>query len=116
MHSNDETRAGASQLILWTPVAIAAALVFSMMPQREEWLYVAAVIGVLASVAVGRTSVAPADRALQARLRTFAKGWLIVCLCAALSVLHGKWQPMVFFLAVAIISTVFFWLGCKLSV
>lgn len=115
MHSNDKTRAGASRLILWTPVAIAAALVFSMMPQREEWLYVAAVIGVLASIAVGRTSGAPADRALEARVRTFSKGWLLVCLCAALSILHGKWQPMVFFLVAAIISTAFFWLGCKSS-
>ena len=115
MERTDEMRAGASRLILWTPVAIAVALVFSMMPQREEWLYVAAVIGVLASVAVGRTSAAPADRALRPRVRTFAKGWLVVCLCAAVSVLHGKWQPMVFFFLVAIISTVFFWLGCKSS-
>jgi hypothetical protein len=115
MHSTEEPRSGASWLIGWTPVAIALALIVSMMPQRQEWLYVAAVIGVLASLAVGRTAGVPVDRALQTRVRTFAKGWLVVVLCAALSVLHGKWQPMVFFLLVAIISTVFFWLGCKSS-
>lgn len=113
MHITEETRSGASRLIGWTPVAIALALIVSMMPQRQEWLYVAAIIGVLASVAVGRTSGVPVDRALQARVRTFAKGWLVVVLCAAVSVLHGKWQPMVFFLLVGIVSTVFFWLGCK---
>ena len=115
MQIAEETRSRASRLILLTPVAIALALIVSMMPQRQEWLYVAAVLGGLASVAVGRTSVAPGDRAARARVRTFAKGWLVVVLCSALSVLHGKWQPMVFFLLVAIISTVFFWLGCKSS-
>ena len=115
MESTEETRPAASRLILWTPLAIALMLIGSMMPQRQEWLYVASVLGVLASVAVGRTSGAPVARALRTRVRTFAKGWLVVVLCAALSVLHGKWQPMVFFFLVAIISTVFFWLGSRSS-
>jgi hypothetical protein len=115
METTVATKSRASRLILWTPLAIALALIGSMMPHREEWLYVAAVLGVLASVAVGRTSGVPTDGARQARVRTFAKGWLVVILCAALSLLHGKWQPMVFFLLVAIISTVFFWLGCRSS-
>ena len=115
MQTSNGGRSGASRLISGTPVAIALALIFSMMPQREEWLYVTAVIGVLASVAVGRTSGISADRTLQARVWAFSKGWLVVVLCAAVSILHGKWQPMVFFLFVAIISTVSFWLGCKSS-
>lgn len=115
MPRTEETGSGAYRLIPWTPYAIALALVFSMMPAREEWLYVATVIGVLASVAVGRTSGAPADGSSRPRLWKFAKGWLVVVVLAALSGLHGKWQPMVFFAFVGLVSTLFFWLGCKSS-
>ena len=34
---------------------------------------------------------------MQARLWRFVKSWLLVVAFAALSILHGKWQPMVFF-------------------
>jgi hypothetical protein len=86
-----------------------------MMPAREDWLYVAAVIGVLASVAVGRTSGTGAGGSLQRRVWRFAKSWVIIVLLAALSVLHGKWEPMVFFSFVGLISTLVFWLGGKSS-
>jgi hypothetical protein len=109
-----QTRSAADRLISWTPFAVALALISSMMAARDEWLYVAAVIGLLASLAVGRTSGA-ADRALQGRVWKFAKSWFVVVLLAALSVLHGTWQPMVFFAVVGTVSTAFFWLGCKSS-
>jgi hypothetical protein len=48
---------------------------------------------------------------VQSRLWKFAKGWLLVVAFAAFSLLHGKWQPMVFFALVGIISSAFFWLG-----
>ena len=114
MSRSQETTAGASyRLIPWTPFAISLALILSMMPARAEWLYVAAVIGVLASLAVGRTSGASAAGSLHRRVWRFARGWLIVVVLAALSVLHGKWEPMVFFAFVGLVSTVFFWLACK---
>jgi hypothetical protein len=102
------------RLIPWTPFAVTLALVFSMMAAREEWLYVAAVIGVLASLAVGRTS-GTAHGAFEARTWKFAKGWLLVVLLAAVSILHGRWQPMVFFAVVGMVSTASFWLGGKSS-
>ena len=109
----EETGSGSDRLIQWTPFAIALGLVFSMMPERAEWLYVAAVMGGLASIAVGRT-LGRLDRfSLQARVRKFAKGWVVVVALAALSLLHGKWQPMVFFAVVGVISSGLFWLGCK---
>ena len=109
----EETGSGSDRLIQWTPFAIALGLVFSMMPDRAEWLYVAAVVGGLASIAVGRT-LGRSDRlSLQARVRKFAKGWVVVVALAALSLFHGKWQPMVFFAVVGVISSGLFWLGCK---
>jgi hypothetical protein len=115
MPRRQETASGAYRLIPWTPYAIALALIVSMMPARAEWLYVTAVIGVLASLAVGRTSGAPAAGSLQTRVWTFVKGWLIVVVLAALSVLHGKWEPMVFFAFVGLVSTLCFWLASKSS-
>lgn len=103
------------RLIAWTPLGIALGLIVSMMPEREAWLYAAAVLGALASLAVGRTSGTAEELPVQARLRRFVKSWLLVVAFAALSIFHGKWQPMVFFLVAAIISTAFFWLGCKSS-
>jgi len=86
-----------------------------MMSNREVWLYVAAIAGVLASIAVGRTLRTSEELSLQARLWKFAKGWVLVVSLAALSLLHGKWQPMLFFALVGVISSAFFWLGCKSS-
>lgn len=103
------------RLIVWTPVGIALVLIVSMMSDIEEWLYVAAVIGLVASVAVGRTSGKPEESSVQARLFKFAKGWLLVVTLAALSLLHGTWQPMVFFAIFGALSTACFWLGCKSS-
>jgi hypothetical protein len=109
----EQTGSGSDRLIQWTPFAIALGLVFSMMSDREEWLYVAAVMGGLASIAVGRT-LGRSDRfSLQGRVRKFVKGWVVVVALAALSFLHGKWQPMVFFAVVGVISSTFFWFGCK---
>ena len=100
-------------MIQWTPFVIALSLVFSMMSEREEWLYVATVIGGLASIALGRT-LGRSDRfSLQSRVRKFAKGWVVVVALATLSLLHGKWQPMVFFAVVGVLSSGFFWFGCK---
>jgi hypothetical protein len=115
MSRSEETASGAYRLIAWTPFAIALALIVSMMPARPEWLYVAAVIGALASVAVGRTSGAPAAGSLQTRVWKFVRGWFIVVVLAALSILHGKWEPMVFFAFVGLVSTVLFWWACKSS-
>jgi hypothetical protein len=96
-------------------VLIALGLIFSMMAEREEWLYAAALLGILASIAVGRTSGTAEAVPIQARLRKFAKGWLLVVALSALSLLHGKWQPMVFFALVGLLSSIFFWLGCRSS-
>ena len=109
----EETGSGSDRLIQWTPFAIALGLVFSMMSERAEWLYVAAVIGGLASIAVGRTLGRSDQFSLQTRVRKFAKGWVAVVALAALSLLHGKWQPMLFFVVVGVISSTFFWFGCK---
>jgi hypothetical protein len=96
-------------------LGIALVLIFSMMSDIEEWLYVAAIIGVVASVAVGRTSGKPEEFSMQARLFKFAKGWSLVVALAALSLLHGTWQPMVFFALFGTLSTACFWVGCKSS-
>jgi hypothetical protein len=113
MQVAEETGSGSDRLIQWTPFAIALGLVFSMMPDRAEWLYVAAVVGGLASIAVGRTLGRLDPFSLQARVKKFAKGWVVVVALAALSLLHGKWQPMVFFAVVGVISSGLFWFGCK---
>jgi hypothetical protein len=115
MSTAEHTGPGPYRLIGWTPIAIALVLIFSMMPQREEWLYVAAVIGVVGSIAVGRTTGQFRLLSWRSRLWTFMKGWLIVIACAAVSVLHGNWQPMVFFALAGVISSGFFWLGHKTS-
>ena len=41
----------------------------------------------------------------------FGKGWLLVVGCAALSLINGKWEPMVFFALAGAISSGLFWLG-----
>ena len=114
MSTTEQTRS--RRLIEWTPFGIALGLILSMMSAREEWLYVAAVAGVFASVAVGRTSSGKSENfAVKARLWKFGKSWLFVVAFAALGLLEGKWQPMVFFVLVGVISSAFFWLGCKSS-
>ena len=115
MPSTEPTVSRSYSLIEWTPFGIALTLIFSMMSDTEEWLYVAAVIGVLASIAVGRTSGMSGEFSLQARLWKFTKSWLVVVGLAALSLMSGKWQPMVFFALVGVISSALFWLGCKSS-
>ena len=115
MSATEQTGSHSHRLIQWMPVGIALVLIFSMMSAREEWLYVAAVLGGLASLAVGRTLGKLDRHSLHVHLRRFAKGWLIVVVVAAVSVLHGKWQPMVFFAVVALISSIFFWMGYKSS-
>jgi hypothetical protein len=102
-------------LVRWTPLAIALVLIFSMMPDREEWLYVAAVLGALASIAVGRTLGRLDESSWRAPVRMFAKSWVLVVVLAALSLLHGKWQPMAFFAVVGVISSGLFWVGCRSS-
>ncbi|BCA53777.1 hypothetical protein W02_09170 [Nitrospira sp. KM1] len=113
MSSTAQPGTGSDRLIEWTPLGIALCLIFSMMPDREEWLYVAGAIGVVASIAVGRTLGKSEGVVLYARVWRFAKGWSLVVAFAALSLLHAKWQPMAFFAVVGIISSILFWLGCK---
>lgn len=113
MPAREQTSAPSHRLIQWVPVGIALVLMFSMMSATEEWLYVAAVVGVLASIAVGRTSGTLEEFPVQSRLWKFAKGWLVVVGFAAVSLLHGKWQPMLFFALTGAVSSVLFWLGCK---
>lgn len=115
MSTAKPTTAYSFRLIAWTPMVIAVVVVFSMMSDIEMWLYVAIIIGLVASVAVGRTSGKPDEFPLQPRLLKFAKGWTLVVALAALSVLHGKWQPMVFFAILGTLSSAFFWVGCRSS-
>ena len=115
MPTPDGTRSGSGRLIRWAPVAIALVLVFSLMSDIDAWLYVAVVLGLLASVAVGRTSGKAEHHSRPARLLAFAQGWVLVVAGASLSLLHGRWQPMVFFTLVGIVSSGFFWFGCKSS-
>jgi hypothetical protein len=109
MPNSEQIRSRSYRLIEWAPFGIALGLIVSM------WLYVAAVAGALASIAVGRTSGRSEEFPLQARLWKFGKGWLLIVAFAALSLLHGKWQPMLFFALVGVISSALFWLGCKSS-
>ena len=115
MRSTEHRGALSYRLIAWAPFGIALGLIVSMMSEREAWLYVAAVLGVLVSVAVGRTSGKPEEFSVQARLWLFSRSWLLVVAVAAVSLLHGNWQPMVFFMLVGILSSVFFWWGCRSS-
>lgn len=115
MLATGQTRRHSYRLIAWTPFGIAVGLIVSMMPEREAWLYAAVVLGALASLAVGRTSGTAQEAPVQARLWKFVKSWLLVVALAALSVLHGKWQPMVFFALVGGMSSALFWWGCKTS-
>jgi hypothetical protein len=100
-------------LVPWTPFAIALALVVSMMSSTEEWLYMAGAVGAAASLAIGRTLGRSDGPLLAARVKKLAKGWLVVVALAALSLLHGSWQPMVFFTIAGVVSSGLFWLGCK---
>ncbi|HKT34709.1 MAG TPA: hypothetical protein VJR03_07740 [Nitrospira sp.] len=115
MTTSEDTGSHADRLVQWMPLAIAIVLIFSMMPTREEWLYVAAVLGGLASLAVGRSLGRADELVLRGRLWRFAKGWLLVVVLASFSLLHGKWEPMVFFAVVGLLSSAFFWVGCKSS-
>jgi|GEM_PF-451959 hypothetical protein len=115
MSTTEQTGIRSSRLIAWSPFVIALGLIVSMMPEREAWLYAAAVLGVLASIAVGRTSGKAEEAPVQVRLWKFAKSWLLVVALAAISILHGKWQPMVFFALAGVLSSALFWCGCRSS-
>ena len=115
MPTIEQTGIRSYRLIAWAPFAIALGLIVSMLPEREAWLYAAAGLGVLASIAVGRTSGKAEELPVQARLWKFAKSWLLVSAFAALSLFHGKWQPMVFFALVGLMSSACFWWGCRSS-
>lgn len=115
MPTTDQTGSRSCRVIEWAPFGIALGLIFSMMSETEKWLYVAAGLGILASIAVGRTLEKSEEFSGPVYLWKFARGWLLVVAFAALSLLHGKWQPMVFFALAGGISSAFFWLGCKLS-
>jgi hypothetical protein len=115
MATTEHTRSHSDRLLQWMPFAIALVLIMSMMSEREEWLYVAAVLGVLASIAMGRTLGKSDELVLRAQMRKFANGWIFVVVLAAFSLLNGRWQPMMFFAIVGMISSACFWLGCKSS-
>jgi hypothetical protein len=115
MSTGERTAPGSYRLIRLAPFAIALLLIFSMMSDTEAWLYAATVIGILASIAVGRTSGRAEERAVRARLMAFAQSWILVVAGASLSLLHGGWQPMVFFALVGLVSSGCFWFGCKTS-
>ena len=111
MPTTEPTTARTYRVIGWVPLGIAIWLIFSMMSDTEELLYLAAVVGAVASIAMGRTL--SGDLSAEGRLWKFAKGWLFVVALAALSLMNGKWQPMVFFAFVGVLSSVLFWLGAK---
>jgi hypothetical protein len=115
MLTTEQTGACSYRLIVWAPFGITLGLIGSMMSEREAWLYAASVLGILASIAVGRTSGTSEQCPVQARLWKFAKSWLLIIALAAVSLFHGKWQPMVFFALVGVMSSAFFGLGCRSS-
>jgi hypothetical protein len=93
--------------------AIAGGLVFAMMAGTDALLYSVTMAGLVGSFVVGRLCVRHNWLPAQEGVKRYGMMWLWVIGCAALSLLNGKWEPMVFFGAVGAVMALIFWFGTR---
>jgi hypothetical protein len=94
---------------------IAGGLIFAMMGGMDALLYGIFAAGAIGSFVLGQCAIKDDVPSRDERLRKFGKGWLLVIGLAALSLINGKWEPMVFFALASAISSGLFWLGSRSS-
>ena len=92
---------------------IAGGLIFAMMGGMDALLYGIIAAAAVGSFVLGQCAFKDHVPSRDERLREFGKGWLLVVGCAALSLINGKWEPMVFFALAGAISSGLFWLGSR---
>lgn len=94
---------------------IAGGLIVAMMAGMDALLYGIAAAGTIGSFVLGQYTARPDIPSRDERLWKFGKSWLLVVGCAALSLINGKWEPMLFFALAGAISSGLFWLGSRSS-
>lgn len=88
-------------------------LLFFMVGGRETGIYLAGLVGTIASTVLGWYSVRRGWVSVSAGIRRFATRWFYVVGFAALSLMNGKWEPMVFAAVVGVTLTGFYALGAR---
>lgn len=88
-------------------------LLFFMVGGMESGIYVAGLLGAIASAALGWHSVRQGWVSLPEGIKRFGTRWLYVVGFAALSLMNGKWEPIVFAAVVAITMTGLYALGAR---
>jgi hypothetical protein len=83
----------------------------AMFGGHTEVLYGTIAAAIAGAVALGVLSVQRGWIAPKSGARLFVKPWLWMTAFAALSLFNGKWEPMVFFGALAASTTFLYWLG-----
>ena len=90
-------------------------LLFFMLGGMERGIYFAGLVGAIASAALGWSSVRRGWVSVSAGIMRFATRWLYVVGFASLSLMNGKWEPMVFAAVVGVTLTGLYALGARLA-
>jgi hypothetical protein len=92
-------------------IAVLFVTLGSMLGGFTELLYAMGVVAAVGSGTIGALSVRRGWIAPTPGLQRFAKPWLWMTAFAALSLFNGKWEPMVFFGALAAGASLLYWIG-----
>ena len=92
-------------------LAIAGSAMFFMFAGFDPGLYAAGVVGVIVSFALGYVSLRRGLIPLGSGVVRYGKLWVWMTVVAALSLVTGKWQPLMFFAVVGVAMTLFYALG-----
>jgi hypothetical protein len=94
-----------------TVLAIAGSAMLFMFAGLDAGLCASAVLGVVASFALGYFSLRRNLTPLGPGVVRYGKLWVWMTVVAALSLITGKWQPIVFFALAGLAMTTLFALG-----
>ena len=100
-------------------LAIAGSAMFFMFVGFDPGLYAAGGLGAVASFTLGYASLRRRLIPLGAGVVRYGKLWVWMMVFAALSLITGKWEPLVFFAVVGVAMTLIYalggWLGARAS-
>lgn len=100
-----------------TVLAIAGSGMFFIFAGVDAGLYAAGALGMVASFALGYASLRRRLISLGRGVVRYGKLWVWMMVIAALSLVTGKWEPVVFFALVGVAMTLFYvlggWLGAR---
>jgi hypothetical protein len=98
-------------------LAIVGSGLLFMFAGMDPGLYAAGGLGAVASFTLGYASLRRRLITLGAGVVRYGKLWVWMMVFAALSLITGKWEPLVFFAVIGVAMTLFYalggWLGAR---